>query len=808
MNEELRILITAEVAKARQNIQDFSNSMVAMGKAATKAAAITAATFTAIGAALTGLAKKSLDANKELSKLTTAFNASGMSSKQAGETYKDLYRFLGDSGKAVEAAGHLAKLTNNTENLAEWAKITQGIYATFGDSLPIESLTEAANETARTGKVVGTMADALNWAGVSEDAFNQQLEQTTTLEEREALIRSTLNGLYMDASNIYEKNNKSLLAYNESQAELTNTLASFKNSLIPLLTAVNNLANAFLTALKPAIEAVTPIFVSFINAISNAVSWVSAFFAALTGKQLNSVAETLGNASTGANNLGGSLAGATTQAEKLKRATMGFDELNIVPSQQTSGNSSGGSSSGGGISSGNIDTAGSGLTSGLDETAKKAELFAEKIKKVFDSLKQKINEWKTIFNPVIEPWKKAFENMNFDWDSIGTNTSGGFTKIKDACGGLLTYLSTDFIPNVSGSFSSLFATVAEDTVPWALEQGAIAFNDFGTALQTTVDEVIKPALDGVETATSDMTGTLETEWEESGETILTEISDAYTNIKDIFGKLWEKVIKPIWDKFKELVAELWNEHLKPLWDKVVGFISSIIQFVLALWNNVLAPIVGWLIDTFGPKFANVFNAIQRVVFTVVGIITDIIGTILGVGKGVLDFFTNVFKGNWSKAWESIKGIFKTIWDGMWSICKGIVNLIIDGINLLWTGIYNAISGLVNGIGSIAGAIGSLFGQDWSFSMPKEPPLIPRLATGGIVQAETLARIGEGGKKEAVLPLEQNTEWMDTLADKINGKNQTPTKIVLMLNEKELGYATINSINNITRQTGSLQLALI
>ena len=49
--------------------------------------------------------------------------------------------------------------------------------------------------------------------------------------------------------------------------------------------------------------------------------------------------------------------------------------------------------------------------------------------------------------------------------------------------------------------------------------------------------------------------------------------------------------------------------------------------------------------------------------------------------------------------------------------------------------------------------------------------------------------------------------MDTLADKIAARNQGPTKIVLKVGEKELGWATINSINNITQQTGGLQLKI-
>ena len=100
---------------------------------------------------------------------------------------------------------------------------------------------------------------------------------------------------------------------------------------------------------------------------------------------------------------------------------------------------------------------------------------------------------------------------------------------------------------------------------------------------------------------------------------------------------------------------------------------------------------------------------------------------------------------------------------------------------------------------------NLGGKRFGFNISTiSAPRIPYLANGGIVNSATLAMIGERGK-EAVLPLENNTGWMDALADKLSARNNAPSKIVLMLDSKELGYATINSINNITSQTGRLQL---
>ncbi|MBQ8763144.1 MAG: hypothetical protein IJZ07_03485 [Clostridia bacterium] len=101
----------------------------------------------------------------------------------------------------------MAQLTTNEQELSQWTNICQGVYATFGASLPIEGLTEAANETAKVGQVTGGLADALNWAGISEDAFNEKLAACNTEAEREELIRETLNGIYSEAAANYEKNN-------------------------------------------------------------------------------------------------------------------------------------------------------------------------------------------------------------------------------------------------------------------------------------------------------------------------------------------------------------------------------------------------------------------------------------------------------------------------------------------------------------------------------------------------------------------------------------------------------------------------
>lgn len=221
---------------------------------AVKAIAAIAAAAAASAAALLRLSENTRELRTNMAKLETGFTTAGFTAEDATQAYTTLYGVLGDEGKATEAAAHLAKLTNNQVELSRWTDIATGVYATFGDSLPIEGLTEAANETAKTGKLTGVLADALNWAGVNEDDFQEKLDKATTEQERQALITSTLTELYDEQSKSYKSLNKDVIAANRAQAEYSLTLAELGAAAEPLSTQVTNLKTQILSDFAPSIE--------------------------------------------------------------------------------------------------------------------------------------------------------------------------------------------------------------------------------------------------------------------------------------------------------------------------------------------------------------------------------------------------------------------------------------------------------------------------------------------------------------------------------------------------------------------------
>ena len=211
-------------------------------------------------------------------RLNTAFENAGYSAETAEAAYDGFYSILGDTDRATEASQLLAQLAENEEDVATWTEIAAGVNGTFGDSLPIEGLIEAANETAKVGEVTGTLADALNWVGISEDEFNEKLAQCSTESERNTLIMETLAGQYDDAAAAFERNNATLIEARENQAAMDRTLASLGGTIANIK---NQLGNAFAPALQGIVGAFNSILSGEEGGGANLGAALQEFFATI-----------------------------------------------------------------------------------------------------------------------------------------------------------------------------------------------------------------------------------------------------------------------------------------------------------------------------------------------------------------------------------------------------------------------------------------------------------------------------------------------------------------------------------------------
>ncbi len=253
--------------KANDSANETESAFAKIGGVAKTVAVGIGVAAVALGTAFVGAVEGTREYRAEMGKLDTAFVTAGHSSESAKQTYSDLNAVLGDSGQAVEASQHLAKLVDDEKDLQTWTDICTGVYATFGESLPIEGLTEAANETAKVGEVTGPLADALNWAGISEDAFNEKLAKCSGEQERQKLIMETLNGTYKDASVQYQETNKDIIESRKAQERLTDAMAKVGEIGEPIMTAIKN-------AIASMAEKAIPVLEDMVTWFRDAITWI------------------------------------------------------------------------------------------------------------------------------------------------------------------------------------------------------------------------------------------------------------------------------------------------------------------------------------------------------------------------------------------------------------------------------------------------------------------------------------------------------------------------------------------------------
>lgn len=410
-----------------------------------------------------------------------------------------------------------------------------------------------------------------------------------------------------------------------------------------------------------------------------------------------------------------------------------------------------------------------------------APIFAEIGKKfapVIEGFKSNMGKAWSDMATLAEPFKNYFTNnltpaLQTAFKSIGTIASGLGDTFNLVFGQLWDNV-------IFPSLNTMITTV----LPLLTDQWTATVEVMTTLFETVktiFDEVfvtgVMPILTTLQGVWSDLWATSAKLWAQYGEPMMEAIQSLITSVGDTVLTVYKEWIQPVIQWICDLIKSLWDNAIKPIYEKVVAVVAKIVDCVKAVWNF-LKPFVDWFVKTLGPTIKNVLAAIKGVFDTVFTAIGDIIGGIIKTFGGLIDFITGAFSGDWNKAWQGICDFFGGIWDAIWGVIKGVINLIIDGVNMLWTGIYTVVKGIVDAIGGVAGAIGDLFGQDWHFSMPENPPLIPKLAKGGLAYAPTLAMVGDnrnaGTDPEVIAPLSK-------LKDLI-GEGGDITEVVLLLRE--------------------------
>jgi phage-related protein len=776
MNEELKVIITAEIDKLKSaisnaksevegfvsksgvSLEKFSTGFSKIGDAAKTGLKVAAGAVAGAATALVGATVATEEYREAQAKLVSAFEAAGSSATVAKDTYNDLYRVLGDGDTATEAANHLAKLTTEQEALSEWTNICQGVYATFGDSLPIEGLTEAANETSKTGTLTGSLADALNWAGVAEEDFQAKLDACTSSAEREQLIRETLNGIYDEAAAKYEENAAGILAQNEANAKMTESMAKLGEAVQPVLTALSELAAEVMAELAPHIQEVADKYLPSIkealsgvgDAIGTVIGWIAdnwtlvstiATIVAGIAVAISAVSTALGiyntvmaaTAVVSAPVIGiiaAVVAGIAALVAAIVLCVQHWDEIKAKTKEV------------------------------WDAIVGWVTAAVDKVKEVFNNMKEAIsNTIDKIKTVVSEKWNAIKDAVSNTVDNIKTAVTNKWNAIKDGVSKTVDNIKTavsnkwnDIKTSVSNTVDNIKTTVSEK---W-------------NSIKTTVGNVV----DNIKTTVSDKWNAIKTTVGTVATNIKDTVSEKFNQVKETMGTVMQAAKDTISEKLNNIKAA-YEEHgggvkgiVAASMEAIKGYYSAGYTFIDNLTNGKLSAMV----DTIKSKLESAKNTVSNIL------------------NAIKDKFSSIFesaKNIVSNAIEKIKGFFNFKWE-------------LPKIKLP----HFSITG--------------------KFSL--NPPQIPKFSVewyklGGVFDEPTLFGYGDGkigglgeDGAEAIVPLERNTAWLDRLAemlkDKLGGDNGGARDIILQVDGKTFGKISVDSINALTRQTGSLPLKLV
>ena len=195
----------------------------------------------AVGDAIMSVVEDTAEYREIMGTLEISSERAGYSAQQTADIYRTLQGVLGDTQTAATTTANLQAIGLAQEDLITVTNAAIGAWATYGDSIPIDGLSESINETIQAGKVTGTFADVLNWAGTSEDDFNAKLEAANGTTERANIVLQELKSQGLDqAGKAWQDANEDVVALNKATERWDGAMAQLGETLTPAAAAIKN----------------------------------------------------------------------------------------------------------------------------------------------------------------------------------------------------------------------------------------------------------------------------------------------------------------------------------------------------------------------------------------------------------------------------------------------------------------------------------------------------------------------------------------------------------------------------------------
>lgn len=791
----------------------FSSAMSKVGKAI--GVAFSAAAVVSFGKKCVEVASETQSAWMGLSSI---LNGQKKSFSEANRFIQD---YISDGlvplNNAVTAYKNLAARGYSTEQIEKTMTALKDAAAfgrqasySYGDA--ITTATEGLKN--ENSILVDNAGVTKNVAKMWED-YAKSIGTTTNALTQQQKIEAEVNGIMEETKWQTGDAAKYATTFAGRVAKLSATFTSLKteigNVIIPIL-------NLFIPAIQTALDAL----LKFLGLLKTAMASIG-----LEMPDVTSLGGVTAGATEAAEAIDNTGTAAEKAAKKVKKAFASYDEINVLSKSSSSDTSTGGSS---GVTAADPTT--SAITSGvsavdsrLDELKEKLSTFwsgfAAGFEKEREELKRQIEQTKALIKRVWQDLRKL-ESPIKNWAS--TDLKDFFETFCHASADIFLGL----YDSVNAVFRDLWNVAVYPRLQKFVTKGLPVLTQFSTecvkTLQTLFNSVKEifdkiwregavPALQFFTQVYQDTWDIVYDNWQTYGAPIFDNVRAAIENTKNLFLNAWNNYMKPCWDIIMGTVTRLWTDHVKPLANNLTGFVGELIQDALEIYNKVIVPIVKWVQDYLYPIFVNSFRNMMNIVEPIIAGFIDCANGIITILKGIVQFLTGVFTGNWSKAWDGIKNIFKGTIDTMAAVIKTPLNMIIAMFENLVNRIGGGINKLIKGFNSIKWNVPDwvpgIGGKSLGFNISQIPTIkLPRLAQGGWVAANNpqLAIVGDNTREgEIVSPESKIREQVELALAKAGGFAQKVKLQLELLIRYPDGRTIIKTINEAQIAEGRILL---
>ena len=764
------------------------------------------------GAGLTAVAKEL----KSFEKASSSFKKIGTTMSSTYKTIKKGASLIGSVIKKSndyvenmnlftvsmgEYAGEATKYANEVSEVmgidpGEWMR-TQGVFMTLATGFGIVG--DRANIMSKNLTQLGYDLSSFFNIG-TEDAMQKlhsgisgELEPLRRLgfDLSQAKLEATALSLGIDKSvSSMTQAEKAQLRYHAiltqvttAHGDMADTLMQPANQLRILKAQFEQTSRAIGNIFIPTLQAVLPIG----NAILRVIKAIADIIAGLVGYKMPEIRDPgIGMIVSSAEDATTGLDSAAESAKKLKKYTMGFDELNVIDT--SSGSDKAGASFGGdlGFELPEYDFLGDVQTGEIDT-------IVEKMKEWL-GLTREINSWSDLLDTRlgkilttvgligvgIMAWKigsgvvtgvmgfvNGFSALFTMFSTIGTAISGVLAGISAPVLAVIAVVASllvglgyiyatnedvrnsvnQAVSDIETAFVPLISLITDTILP-SLKTGwdnllkmLSPFGDWLSMVFTSIwEDMLIPALNYIaDEVIPSVTDTLSNLWNNVfvplGSFLLSVFTPIINILVDVLTMLWQNVILPLVDVISFAFKTAWEDLVKIFNEAVIPRVQSVINTFTFLWQNVMLPIINFLWEILKPAFEEVFTAIG-----------NIITNLKTIFNGLINYVLGVFTGDWRKAWQGVVdifgGIFSTVKDllkvpvnGIIAIIEGLVNKLIDGWNWLKKQINSLSIEIPEWLGG--GTVG------FNLKMSKHVT-IPRFAEGGFPETGELFIAREAG----------------------------------------------------------------